>query len=241
MITTSESIDTSAHPITARGVGVQLRAMNRRRSPRRAGSPRDQGPGSRQQNHSTSHRGRGQLRLIGGDYRRRRLSIPDSPGLRPTPDRVRETLFNWLAFDVAGRRVLDLYAGTGALGLEALSRGAASATFVESTAEVATALAANIELLGATGQVYRGPVEQFLTAAPEACDLVFLDPPFRQGLASAACDRLESEGWLAGDAMIYVETEHELDWQPPGSWRLHREIVAGDSHGRLFRRAPPTA
>jgi len=156
--------------------------------------------------------------------------------LRPTPDRVRETLFNWLAFDVAGRHVLDLYAGTGALGLEALSRGAAQATFVESIADVATALEANIEMLGAAGRVQRADVARFLAAAPTRFDIVFLDPPFRQGLATSACQRLESEGWLTPEALIYVETEHELDWQAPRHWQLHREIVAGDSHGRLFQR-----
>ncbi|WP_110643705.1 16S rRNA (guanine(966)-N(2))-methyltransferase RsmD [Salinicola sp. CPA57] len=220
--------------------------MNRRRSRRAANGARHRaddsarspakGSDSRRTGQQPAHRGSGQLRLIGGEFRRRKLPIPDSPGLRPTPDRVRETLFNWLAFDIGGRRVLDLYAGTGALGLEALSRGAAMAAFVESVADVATMLEANIETLGAAGHVHRIDVERFLTGAPSPFDIVFLDPPFRQGLAALACQRLESQGWLAPEAMIYVETEHELDWQPPAHWQLHREIVAGDSHGRLFRR-----
>ncbi|MGM8851549.1 16S rRNA (guanine(966)-N(2))-methyltransferase RsmD [Salinicola halophyticus] len=184
----------------------------------------------------SSHRGPGQLRLIGGEFRRRKLAIAQSPGLRPTPDRVRETLFNWLAFDVGGKQVLDLYAGTGALGLEALSRGASQASFVESSAVVADALEANIELLGANGRVHRSDAQRFLDGTPTAFDLVFLDPPFRLGLAARTCQRLEADGWLAARAMIYVETEHELEWQPPDGWQLHREIVAGESHGRLFRR-----
>lgn len=207
--------------------------MNRRRPRRASDSAR-----SRQPSQATSRGGRGQLRLIGGEFRRRKLPIPDSPGLRPTPDRVRETLFNWLAFDIAGRQVLDLYAGTGALGLEALSRGAARATFVESTAPVAKVLEANVATLGAAGDVVGIPVERFLATTPSRFDLVFLDPPFRQGLAAKACLDLELGGWLASDAVIYVETEHELVWSPPASWQLHREIVAGDSHGRLFRRQP---
>lgn len=205
--------------------------MNQRR-PRRV----PDGTRSRQPPHATSRGGRGQLRLIGGEFRRRKLPIPDSPGLRPTPDRVRETLFNWLALDIGGRRVLDLYAGTGALGLEALSRGASQTTFVESTAPVAKALEANIATLGAAGHVVVAPVERFLATPPSRFDLVFLDPPFRQGLAAKTCLDLELGDWLASDAVIYVETEHELAWSPPAPWRLHREIVAGDSHGRLFRR-----
>lgn len=226
--------------------------MNRRRSrhPRSRGDTADG-------RHATHH-GSGQLRLIGGRFRRRKLPILDSPGLRPTPDRVRETLFNWLAFELAGRRVLDLYAGTGALGLEALSRGAAQVTFVEMSPAVAGALEANLRLLGievdavetravetkavetkaVETRVLNADVVRYLASAPAPFDLVFLDPPFRRGLAATTCERLESAGWLAPDALIYVESEHELAWQPPTGWQLHREIVAGDSHGRLFRRTP---
>ncbi|MGQ7244193.1 16S rRNA (guanine(966)-N(2))-methyltransferase RsmD [Salinicola sp. V024] len=213
--------------------------MNRRRPRKAVNSARNRAPGSARSGHNgpaSPHRGAGQLRLIGGEFRRRTLAIAQSPGLRPTPDRVRETLFNWLAFDVGAKQVLDLYAGTGALGLEALSRGAHAATFVESTAVVVDVLEANIELLGANGRVHRNDVQRFLDGTPTAFDLVFLDPPFRLGLAAQTCQRLETDGWLAARAMIYVETEHELDWQPPDCWQLHREIVAGESHGRLFRR-----
>ncbi|WIX35056.1 16S rRNA (guanine(966)-N(2))-methyltransferase RsmD [Salinicola sp. JS01] len=188
-----------------------------------------------------SHGGRGELRLIGGEFRRRRLPILDSPGLRPTPDRVRETLFNWLAFELAGTRVLDLFAGTGALGLEALSRGAGEVHFVEAAAPVAAALTRNLDTLGVQATVHRGDVASYLAGTARPFGLVFLDPPFRQGLAAVTCERLEQGGWLTPHAWIYVETEQELAWQPPPGWQLHRELRAGDSHARLFRRTPPAA
>ncbi|GHB19645.1 16S rRNA (guanine(966)-N(2))-methyltransferase RsmD [Salinicola rhizosphaerae] len=209
--------------------------MNRRRASAR---PRgaDKGSGT-----SSGHTGSGQLRLIGGQYRRRKLPVAASPGLRPTPDRVRETLFNWLAFEVAGRRVLDLYAGTGALGLEALSRGAAEAVFVESTPPVARAIENNVSTLGANGRVSTLAALDYLQGPASPFDLVFLDPPFRQGLVAPTCDALERRGWLASDAWIYVEHEHELTWTPPARWHRHREIRAGDSQGVLFMRQPAEA
>ncbi|MBA2778173.1 16S rRNA (guanine(966)-N(2))-methyltransferase RsmD [Billgrantia kenyensis] len=207
--------------------------MTRRRSSPRS-RPR---PGAR------SPKGSGRLRIIGGEYRRRLLPVLDSPGLRPTPDRVRETLFNWLAAATPGARVLDLFAGTGALGLEALSRGAARALFVERDPKVAGALEDNLHTLGAAdrGQVLTGDVLAHLAAGPtgdSAFTLVFLDPPFRQGLATPCCKRLE-QGWLAPEAWIYVETETELEVSVPDRWSLHREVRAGDSTGRLYRRLPP--
>lgn len=167
--------------------------------------------------------------------------MPDSPGLRPTPDRVRETLFNWLAFELTGRRVLDLFAGTGALGLEALSRGAVDAHFIEAEPAVARAIEANLSTLGATGSVMSRDVSDFLSGPATPFDIAFLDPPFRQGLAAPACELLESRGWLADDAWVYLETEAELTPTVPTGWMLHREVRAGDTHGRLYRRlaSPP--
>lgn len=181
-------------------------------------------------------KGGGKLRIIGGHFRRRQLAVPDSPGLRPTPDRVRETLFNWLAFEIAGHRVLDLFAGTGALGFEALSRGAAHAHFVEAEPFVACAIETNLSALDATGRVTTQDAIRFLSGTATPFDIVFLDPPFRQGLAAPACELLESRGWLAVDAWVYIETEAELTPKVPASWTLHREVRAGDSHGRLYRR-----
>ncbi|RDB44867.1 16S rRNA (guanine(966)-N(2))-methyltransferase RsmD [Halomonas sp. DQ26W] len=183
----------------------------------------------------------GRLRLIGGEFRRRLLPVLDSPGLRPTPDRVRETLFNWLVMTTPGARVLDLFAGTGALGLEALSRGARETLFVERDVRVAQALRTNVVTLGAEqrGRVVTDDALAFLDTPPADAStpftLVFLDPPFRQQLAQPCCERLE-RGWLAEAAYIYLETESELDPQVPDSWQLHREVRAGDSTGRLYRR-----
>ncbi|WP_089849875.1 16S rRNA (guanine(966)-N(2))-methyltransferase RsmD [Halomonas saccharevitans] len=180
----------------------------------------------------------GRLRLIGGDYRRRQLPVLDHPGLRPTPDRVRETLFNWLTAAVPGARVLDLFAGTGALGLEALSRGAREATFVEADARVARQLADNLATLGASERatLLTTQAQAFLADTAAPFSLVFLDPPFHQDLAAGCCAALEADGWLAEEAWIYLETESSLAPAVPTSWQLHREVRAGDSTGRLFRR-----
>ena len=180
------------------------------------------------------------MRIIGGEYRRRLLPILDSPGLRPTPDRIRETLFNWLAPVTSGARVLDLFAGTGALGLEALSRGAAEALFIERESQIAQSLKANLDTLGATprARVKVADAQAFLAAGPpdEArFSLVFLDPPFPQGLVEPCCARLEQE-WLTAEAWVYVESETALQWQAPLNWTLHREVRAGDSTGRLYHR-----
>jgi 16S rRNA (guanine966-N2)-methyltransferase len=180
-------------------------------------------------------KGAGRLRLIGGEYRRRLLPVLDSPGLRPTPDRVRETLFNWLATATPGARVLDLFAGTGALGLEALSRGAREACFVERDGRVARTLAENLATLGAVdrGRVITEDALVFLAGEPSPFSLVFLDPPFHQGWAAASCHALEA-GWLADDAFVYLETEAGLEPRVPDNWIVHREVKAGDSQGRLY-------
>ncbi|MBZ9558181.1 MULTISPECIES: 16S rRNA (guanine(966)-N(2))-methyltransferase RsmD [Modicisalibacter] len=201
---------------------------------------RSRKPAPRRTDRATSPRG-GKLRIIGGRFKRRLLSVPDSPGLRPTPDRVRETLFNWLAFELAGRRVLDLYAGTGALGLEALSRGAAQAVFVEAQPAVARALEANVVTLGVEARVVGGDTQAYLAGPATPFELVFLDPPFRQGYLEPTCAALESGGWLAAGAWVYVEHESELEPNLPGAWSLHREVRAGDTRGRLYHRlaSPP--
>lgn len=213
----------------------------KRRSPRRQGKP---AAASRRDGKTTGRRragqhatGTGRLRIIGGDYRRRLLPVPDSPGLRPTPDRVRETLFNWISAALPGARVLDLFAGTGSLGLEALSRGAREAVFVERDARVADQLGNNLGALKATsrGRVINADVTRFLDATPTPATLVFLDPPFRLGLAEPCCAALES-GWLTTEALVYLETETGLEPRVPTSWQLHREMQAGDSHGRLYKR-----
>lgn len=179
----------------------------------------------------------GKLRIIGGDFRRRQLPVLDSPGLRPTPDRVRETLFNWLGQQLYGQQVLDLFAGTGALGIEALSRGAARVDFVERDSRVAAQLSANLASLNITASaVHVNDVQAYLARPAKPYTLVFLDPPFHQQLAAPCCSTLENSGWLDNEAMIYLETETGLAPNVPANWLLHRETQAGDSTARLYQR-----
>lgn len=181
----------------------------------------------------------GKLRIIGGDFRRRQLPVLNHPGLRPTPDRVRETLFNWLGQQLFGQQVLDLFAGSGALGIEALSRGAAQVTFVERDLRVAALISENLATLGARhGHVITGDVQAFLGQPSTKADLVFLDPPFNQGLAAPCCAALEAAGWLNDTAMVYLEVEHTLAPVVPANWQLHRETRAGESSARLYLRKP---
>lgn len=184
-----------------------------------------------------------QLRVIGGRYRGRRLVFPDAPGLRPTSDRVRETLFNWLAPRIEGARCLDLYAGSGALGIEALSRGARSVVFVEREPAVARALAANLALLGAAdaARIETREALTFLDGPAQPCDVVFLDPPFGLDLLAPTCARLAAGGWLAPDARIYLESglrdgaaggaAEGADL--PAGWCVLRDRRAGQVHYRL--------
>uniref|UniRef100_UPI0004CEB7A0 16S rRNA (guanine(966)-N(2))-methyltransferase n=1 Tax=Yersinia pestis TaxID=632 RepID=UPI0004CEB7A0 len=168
----------------------------------------------------------GQIRIIGGKWRGRKLPVPDSPGLRPTTDRVRETLFNWLAPMIQGARCLDCFAGSGALGLEALSRYASETTLLEADRQVAKQLSDNLTLLKAeNGQVVNTNSLQWLAQPGQPFNLVFLDPPFRKGLLAETINLLEQFNWLAADAWIYVEAEAESAVADvPANWLLHREI-----------------
>lgn len=177
------------------------------------------------------------VRIIGGEWRGRRIRFPAAPGLRPTSDRRRETLFNWLAPRLAGSRCLDLFAGSGALGFEALSRGAARAVLVEASREVAAALAASARALeaGDRCRVVHARAERYLARAAEPFDIVFLDPPFaRPALVADACARLDG-GWLAADARVYLELDARTA-RPrlPPHWQLLRELTGGDAHALLF-------
>lgn len=165
--------------------------MSRDGGQRRAGGPRE-------------------VRVIGGQWRRRRLRFPSLEGLRPTPDRVRETLFNWLQGRIYGRRCLDLFAGSGALGFEAASRGAGEVVLVEAQPAAAAALRENArQLQAAQVQVMECRAQDFLRRPPRAFDLVFLDPPFGKGWVAPMLNALRS-GWLARHGMIYVESELPL-------------------------------
>ncbi len=182
--------------------------------------------------------GRNSLRIIGGEWRGRRVRFPGLPGLRPTPDRVRETLFNWLAAEVRGSRCLDLFAGSGALGLEALSRGAAAVTFVEGEREAASRLRETAALLApGRATVVHGDALAWLGGTPQRFDIVFLDPPFESGLLAAAMRALADGGWLAERACIYLEAPAAAGLPPlPGDWALHRSGRAGAVGYHLARR-----
>jgi 16S rRNA (guanine966-N2)-methyltransferase len=169
------------------------------------------------------------VRIIGGQWKRTRLAVADKPGLRPTPDRVRETLFNWLASEVPRSRCLDLFAGSGALGLEALSRGAAHATFVERDRESTARLRETAALLARNrATVIQADALAWLGGAPAPHDIVFLDPPFDAGLLTEAMRLLEARGWLAPAARIYIEMPARQGVPAlPAGWRMHRNGRAG--------------
>jgi len=185
------------------------------------------------------------LRIIGGEWRSRKISFPAIEGLRPTPDRVRETLFNWLQTYTPGSCGLDLFCGSGALGLEALSRGAQHVTFVDQAPEVVHQLKSNLQLLKAqNAEVITASVmtwlEQRVTDEEARYDLVFLDPPFRKELIEKVAVLLESRNLLRDGAIIYIETE--IEWVPQGipfHWELLREKGAGQVMSRLYRRNHP--
>lgn len=185
-----------------------------------------------------SSSGSGQIRIIGGQWRGRKLPVTDSSGLRPTTDRVRETLFNWLAPRMVDARCLDCFAGSGALGLESLSRYAAHATLLEMERAVAQQLQKNLATLkAANGQVVNTNTLNYLNQTGTPHDIVFVDPPFRKGLLDETLNLLEKNGWLADDALIYVESEVENGMPSvPASWHLHREKVAGQVAYRLYLR-----
>ncbi|MGC1549421.1 MAG: 16S rRNA (guanine(966)-N(2))-methyltransferase RsmD [Rhodanobacter sp.] len=179
----------------------------------------------------------GRIRIISGSLRNSRLNVPDLPGLRPTPERVRETLFNWLAPVLAGVRGLDLCAGTGALGIEALSRGAAGMQFVERDAQAARALRDNLTRLKVKdGEVAAIDAVTFLQGKSQPYGLVFLDPPFALDLWEPLAQQLEQGGWLTASALIYVESSRERLPALPPSWQPYREGTAGDVRFALYRR-----
>jgi 16S rRNA (guanine966-N2)-methyltransferase len=181
-------------------------------------------------------RQRGSVRIVAGRLRNSRIDVPDAPGLRPTPDRVRETLFNWLAPAIDGAKCLDLFAGTGALGIEALSRGAATCTFVERDAGLAAALRATLTRLKvADAEVRTEPAERFLGGAPRSFDIAFVDPPFALGLWQPSLDALDKGGWLKPGALVYVESPAGEALRMPAGWMPHRESQAGEVRFALYR------
>jgi 16S rRNA (guanine966-N2)-methyltransferase len=183
---------------------------------------------------SSTARPERELRIIAGQWRGRRWRFPEGE-IRPTGDRVRETLFNWLQARIVGRRCLDLYAGSGALGLEALSRGAAQCVFVDREPRVLKGIAACLEAWQAppgAAQLLETPAQRYLARAPEGAgapfDIVFLDPPFAGDGLAAAIARLAQPGWLAPRALVYIEQPRELSLPAlPQGWQMLRSGTAG--------------
>ena len=176
------------------------------------------------------------LRIIGGHWRGRKIAFPDRQGLRPTPDRLRETLFNWLRLDVSHACCLDLFAGSGALGFEAASRGAARVVMVDVDSVVIKTLAAQVDRLGGSQiEVVQADYSRYLEKRPDTApfDVVFIDPPFHRQLVTPACQLLES-GWLKPGARIYVETETPVLSAIPSGWHLLKSGRTGCSHGFLL-------
>ncbi len=197
-----------------------IRLVTNRKTPRRAGP-----------SHS--------VRIIGGAWRGRRIPVLDHPELRPTTDRIRETVFNWLRADVAGARALDLFAGSGALGLEALSRGAGEVVFVERSAAAAANLRTQLERLGAAdrAQVHCADADAYWREAAGGFDLAFLDPPFGSGALDRAIEALASGDRLVRGGLVYIETARSagVPAMPPG-WSLLRSRFAGEVGYHLARR-----
>ncbi|RDH82949.1 MAG: 16S rRNA (guanine(966)-N(2))-methyltransferase RsmD [endosymbiont of Galathealinum brachiosum] len=181
----------------------------------------------------------GKLRIIGGKWRSRFLQVADLPGLRPTTDRVRETLFNWLQNDVAGAQCLDLFAGSGALGFEAASRGAASVLMLEKQSPAVRILNANVQELNAdTVQVLQQDAIGWLNSNPPTIfDIVFIDPPFASDYLAPACQLLEDKQCLSEHACIYLEMDRKDDLpELPQGWNVVREKKAGQVSYYLVRR-----
>ncbi len=172
----------------------------------------------------------GRLRIVAGKWRSRLLQIIDDPELRPTSERIRETLFNWLSPMTEGAQCLDLFAGTGALGIEALSRGASHVVFIEKSATVADAIRKNLSALEATNAevCQRDAIEYLKSADPKPFDIVFLDPPFDTDMLSDSCSLLREKGWLMANAIVYLEQSRDTEKLAlPDGWVVTQEKVAG--------------
>jgi 16S rRNA (guanine966-N2)-methyltransferase len=178
------------------------------------------------------------LRIIGGTWRGRKIRFPPVEAIRPTPGRVRETVFNWLQQDIAGARCLDLYAGSGALGLEALSRGATQVVFVDAEPAVTRHLSTMLEELGCDrGQVVQSDAARYLAGVPESFDIVFVDPPYAARALADACRSLDERGWLRRGGLAYLEDVASAGSPGlPAGWTLLRSKRAGEVGYHLARR-----
>ncbi len=173
--------------------------------------------------------GRGRFRIIGGQWRGRRLSFPTGADIRPSPDRVRETLFNWLGPGIEGCRCLDLFAGSGALGLEALSRGAIETVFVDLDRDAIASITGHLQTLGSEkGQALVTDAQRYLSSGGETFDVVFLDPPFGNDLAARLCTLIDKHDRLAVDGRVYLECDSHIGTPVlPAGWTVTRSGKAG--------------
>lgn len=178
------------------------------------------------------------IRLIAGKWRGRRLPVLDHDGLRPTTDRVRETLFNWLMHELPGARCLDAFSGSGALGLECLSRGAEYVSFIEEDKKVAAQLQSNLSLLDASKSaelISQSAIHVLRRRPAKAYDLVFLDPPFGSALLAQVIPLLVENRWLSDDALVYIEQISKQDPQPvPDAWQVYKQGKAGYCRYMLY-------
>ncbi|WNO60381.1 16S rRNA (guanine(966)-N(2))-methyltransferase RsmD [Rheinheimera sp. MMS21-TC3] len=181
----------------------------------------------------------GDVRVISGKWRGRKLPVFDAEGLRPTPDRVKETLFNWLMLHIDGAIVLDCFAGSGSLAIEALSRHANYASLIERDRKLAAHLKQNLQRLSCSNAevINQDCLTVLAKTAIKKYDIAFIDPPFHKNLAIACCQALETNGWLADNAFIYLEVEKELNIQLiPSNWLLIKHQQAGQLAYRLYQR-----
>lgn len=176
------------------------------------------------------------LRIIGGQWGSRILPFPDVQGLRPTTDRVRETLFNWIAPVIPGARCLDLFSGSGALGFEAMSRGAGHVVMIENHSKASFQLKENATLLQAKGaEIYHGDALIWLNQTAEPFDVIFLDPPFGKGLLQTCVDHIHKNHLIKDGGYVYIESEQELaGLSIPSTWNNYREKQAGQVAYRLY-------
>lgn len=185
---------------------------------------------------SKAIRATSQVRIIGGQYKRRQLGFIDHDGLRPTPDRVRETIFNWLMHDLQGARVLDVCAGSGVLGFEALSRGGAFATFIEASSAQAALLQQSANTLNCTDSthIYHGYAEHILPTLSGTFDLIFIDPPYNAQLWQAIISTLIAQTLIHTDSIIYLEANRPLDELLSADLLAHFQIGKSQRFGQIY-------
>lgn len=187
-------------------------------------------------NNSAKKSKAGQFRIIGGQWKGRKMRFVEVEGLRPSLDRVRETLFNWLQWDIRGADCLDLFAGSGALGIEALSRGAGSVQFVELNKKAAHQLRENLNSLNIkNSDLQTGDALEFVKNQQQPFDIIFLDPPFHKGIAQQVIDLIENSQILKSETLIYIEVEQGLELAIPDNWQLLKDKKAGQLWYKLYQ------